>query len=74
MTPKVSLLGLSPLKIAKPYKKLLRHILTAARCLVALNWKRCSPPSPDALYARVKDVEIMEKMTARIWDRLGSPR
>lgn len=69
-SPKFFLLGLSPLKLRKPYKKLVRHILTAARCLVALNWKRRSPPSPEDLYSRIKDIELMEKMTARMQDRL----
>lgn len=70
MTPKLFLLGVLQPKIPKAYKKLIRHILTAARCLIALNWKKTSPPTPEALYARIKDVESMEKMTARIQDRL----
>ena len=69
-SPKFFLLGLSQLQLAKPYKKLLRHILTAARCLIALHWKKPLPPSQEALYARVKDVELMEKLTARIRDKL----
>lgn len=69
-SPKFFLLGLSPLKLRTPYKKLVRHILTAARCLVALNWKCRSPPSPEDLYSRIKDVELMERMTARMQDRL----
>ena len=70
LSPKLFLLGLSQPRIAKPYKKLLRHITTAARCLIALYWKKPMPPPQEALYARVKDVELMEKMTARIRDRL----
>lgn len=72
MTPKFFLVGLSQLKTATPYKKLARHILTAACCLVALNWKKLSPPTPEALYARIKDVELMEKMTDRMQDRLDA--
>ena len=68
-TPKLFLFGLSQPKLPKPYKKLLRHVLTAARCLIALHWKRTAPPSQEALYTRVKDIEIMEKMTARLRDR-----
>lgn len=60
------LLDLSLLKMSKPYMNLLRHILTSAR-LIALNWEKRSPPSSDALYARIKDVE---KITARIQDRM----
>lgn len=69
-SPKFFLLGLSPLKLPTPYKKLVRHILTAARCLIALHWKRSTPPSAEDLYARIKNVEVMERMTARIQDRL----
>lgn len=69
-SPKFFPLGLSPLKLCTPYKKLLRHVLTAARCLIALNWKRHTPPSAEDLYSRIKDVELMEKMTDRIRDRL----
>ena len=43
-SPKLFLLGVSALRISKSSKKLLRHVLTAARCLVALHWKRLSPP------------------------------
>ena len=70
LTPKVYLLGLPPPNTPAPYRKLTRHILTAARCLVTLHWKRSVPPPPEALYARIKDVELMEKMTARMLDRL----
>ena len=72
LTPKLFLLGISQPRLAKPYKKLLRHVLTAARCLIALNWKKTTPPSQEALYARVKDVELMERMTARIRNRMDA--
>lgn len=67
---KIFLLGLSQLKIPKFYRKLLLHILMVAQCLIALNWKQRSLPSLEALYARIKDVELMEKMTARLQDRM----
>ena len=38
--------------------------------MIALNWKKPMPPTQEALYVRVKDVELMEKMTARIRDKL----
>lgn len=69
-TPKLFLLGVSGLQIPKHSKKLLRHILTAARCLIALYWKRRDLPTQTDLYTRIKDIELMEKMTARLQDRL----
>ena len=68
--PQILSVGPVTLRISKPYKKLTHHILTAARGLIALNWKNRSPPTPEALYARIKDVELMERMIARIQDRL----
>lgn len=44
--------------------KLLMHILTAARCLIALFWKRSAPPTYLDLWSRIKDVRTMEYMTA----------
>lgn len=70
MTLESFLLGLSPEKILKVCGKLLRHVLTAERFLIALSWKRRSPPSPQAIYARIKDVELMERMTAKLQDRM----
>lgn len=69
-TPKSFLLGVSVLQIPKHSKKLLRHVLTAARCLIALYWKRRDPPTQTDLYTRIKGIELMEKMTARLQDRL----
>lgn len=43
MAPKFFLLGVLQLKIPTPYKKLTRHILTAARCLIALLLKPYTP-------------------------------
>lgn len=34
LTPNFFLLGWSPLKLAKPYKKVLRHVPTVAHCFV----------------------------------------
>lgn len=36
----------------------------------ALRWKKQTPPTPTDLYTRIKDIELMEKMTARLQDRL----
>lgn len=56
-------LGFLPPTISKTIKKLVRHILTAARCLVMLLWKIREPPSLIELYARIKDMELMETLT-----------
>lgn len=69
-TPKLFLLGVSGLRISRHCRKLLGHVLTAARCLVALHWKRQAPPTQADLYTRIKDIELMEKMTARLQNRL----
>lgn len=69
-SPKLFLFGVSGLNIPRHSRKLMGHIITAARCLVALRWKKQTPPTQSDLYTRIKDVELMEKMTARIQDRL----
>lgn len=65
-TPKLFLLGLPSSKLSKLQKKLLRHVIMAARCPVALNWKKREPPSQATLYVRIKDVELMELLMARL--------
>lgn len=64
--PKVFLLGLPPTSLLKRSKKLLSHILTAARCLVALKWKQREPPSISELHSRIRDVKRMEYLTASL--------
>lgn len=40
------------------------HMLTAARCLIALFWKRSTTPTLLDLWARIKDVRLLEYMMA----------
>lgn len=70
MSPKLFFAGPFPTEKFKPYKKLLCYILMTAHCLIALHWKQRSPLTSVALYDRIRDVELIEKMTARIQDRL----
>lgn len=65
---KVFVLGLLPAKLSKIAEKLKGHILTTARYLVTLHWKKQTLQSPTELYTRIKDVEIMESLTAHLTD------
>lgn len=64
LCPQLFLLNFSDKLIPKLAMKLVIHILTAARCLIALFWKRGSPPSSLDLWTRIKNVRVMESMTA----------
>lgn len=67
---KLYLLRLLPPKLSKLAKKLANQILTAASCLIVLNWKKRTPPALTDFYARIKDVEVMESFTAQLADRV----
>lgn len=64
LDPLLFLLNVSERPLPKLTTKLLIHILTAARCLIALFWKRQAPPSLLDLLARVKEIRTMEYITA----------
>lgn len=70
LDPKTFVLGLPPISLSKRSKKLVSHILTGARCLVALKWKQREPPSLSELHSRIRDVKRMEYLTASINDTL----
>lgn len=70
LDPKIFLLGLPPATFSKISNKLLAHVLTAARCLVALKWKKRESPSLSKLHSRIRDVKRMEYLTASLNDTL----
>lgn len=53
------LLGLPMPNTAKLATKLINHILTAARCLIALKWKQQLPPSHTDLNKRIHNMEYL---------------
>lgn len=66
---------LSPMRLAKLYKKLLHHVLMYSQrqdVSYLLAEKNTKPPYSTALYARIKDIELMEKLTAKLYDKLES--
>lgn len=64
LEPQLFLLNITEQPIPKYSMKLLLHLLTAARCLIALFWKRDSVPSLIDLLARVKAIRNLEYLTA----------
>lgn len=64
LSPQLFILNIPESSIPRYSTKLLIHILTAARCIIALFWKRSSAPSRLDLCSRVKEVCLMEYMTA----------
>lgn len=64
LNPQLCLLNIPEGQIPRATMKLLIHILTAARCLIALFWKRTTPPSLIDLLTRIQEVRLMEYMTA----------
>lgn len=64
LNPQLFLLNMPESSIPKTVMKLLIHILTAARCLIALFWKRSTSPSLLDLWSRIKNIRLMEYMTA----------
>lgn len=38
---------------------------------MALHWKNRHPPTLSDFYARIKDVELIESMSARLEDRMA---
>lgn len=70
LDPRIFLLGLPPTTFSKASKKLLAHVLTAARCLVSLKWKKRETPSLTELHSRIRDVKRMEYLTASLNDTL----
>lgn len=64
LDPQLFLLNVSERALPKYSTKLLLHIHTAARCLIALFWKRDSAPTLIDLIARIKSIRTMEYLTA----------
>lgn len=70
--PKTFLSHLSLHSFSNLAKKLNAHVLTAARCLIALQWKKRDPPSLIDLHSRIRDVKRMENLTALLNDSLDA--
>lgn len=64
LDPRLFLLNITEIQVPKLAMKLLIYILTAARSLIALFWKRTAPPMYIDLWSRIKNIRTMEYMTA----------
>ncbi|KAG8562466.1 hypothetical protein GDO81_015685 [Engystomops pustulosus] len=71
MDPALYLLNLLPANVHGPNARLLLHVLTAAKCLISLFWKKPDPPYSD-LYAPVKYMRLMEHLTAQLKDKMDA--
>lgn len=69
LEPQLFLLNVTDCAVPKFVMKLLLHILTAARCLIALFWMRSMPSASLDLLTRIKDIRIVEYMTAISYNR-----
>lgn len=70
LDPMLFLLNVTNTTIPRFSMKMMLHILTAARCLIARFWRRLVPPGSIDLVARIKDVRTMEYMTALLDNKL----
>lgn len=50
--------------------KLLVHILTAAKCLIAAFWKQRIPPTLTDLHTRMGEIKRVERITASLHNNL----
>lgn len=70
LDPQLFLLNLADTPLPKYSMRLLLHITTAARCLIALFWKRDVAPNLMDLLSRLKHIRNMEYLTALCGDRV----
>lgn len=70
LSPLSYLLNLPPKGLSRHASRLLLHILTAARCLVAVFWKRTSVPSLLDVRSRIMDIRTMESMSASLTNQV----
>lgn len=70
LTPLAYILNATPCKLGLWSSRLLLHILTAAKSLIATFWKLSHIPSLSDLYARIKEIHVMEHLTALLNNRV----
>lgn len=68
----IYLLDLPPSAVSKDANKLLLHVLTATRCLIASHWKRTQGLTMPDLYSHIQIAELMEALTARMKNTLNA--
>lgn len=67
--PAAIFLNLTPVSSKRYRKSLLKHLLNAARACVPSVWKQRSPPTVAQWFARVRDIQQMEQLTAALGER-----
>lgn len=70
LTPLAFLLNAPSCALGRRSLRLLLHILTAAKCLIATFWKRSHTPSLSDLCTRIKEIRTMEHLTALLNSRV----
>lgn len=70
LSPLAFLLNVPPCKLSCKTSRLLLHMLTAAKCLIAALWKQNSLPSLSDLHSRLKEIRTMEYLTALLNNKI----
>lgn len=64
--PLTYLLNVPPKGLSRGGSRLLLHILTAAKCLIAAFWKRTVVPSLSDIQQRICDISLKERLSASL--------
>lgn len=66
LSPITYLLNVPPKGLSRGASRLLLHILTAAKCLIAVFWKRTAFPSSTDIHHRIVEIRSMDRLSASL--------
>lgn len=70
LSPLTYLLNVPPQGLSRGASRLLLHMLTAVKCLIAVFWKRTAVPSLSDLQQRILEIRSMERLSASLANQI----